>query len=547
MQQRRLVGRADQIPTPATVAPAPISLAADELDRLAVRVEPRGLTNTGNICFMNSILQALMAGSSFCYFMQTLKAAAPALDDPKLPTLRAFSALASELKTTPLAAEANGVLAAADSRPGSSKAGAAGKAPAKPAGSEKGVAEQTGFSALSQETPAGDETPEVTEASAASEPESETSAQPSQSASASGYKVSGQGSKREGPPPSNGGASSGAVAGTAWGVASGSSAAQQSGSTAQQLGGRELLPDMMFPIVSRFNPSNARPAPVSPPAKQTMAERMKQGRGGAVQREQEDAQEFLTHLLEKSHEELLELKARHMPHEAGQPAKPEQSEEWSEVQKGGSKKNRSAVTRGSEEVQGGMTLTSGIFGGSTRSVVKAASAPQPSITNQPFNVLHLEILHSDVASLADALSRHCAPETIEDYKWKDGVEGATATKTVTLLRLPQILVIHLMRFSYGLTGTGKVHKALRFDTTLRMQRAWVSDKCPMQGAEYELIATVSHHGRTPASGHYTADVRQPNDKWLRFDDANVYSVTVPKVLAEPVYLLFYQLKRPVRQ
>jgi len=24
----------------------------------------------------------------------------------------------------------------------------------------------------------------------------------------------------------------------------------------------------------------------------------------------------------------------------------------------------------------------------------------------------------------------------------------------------------------------------------------------------DLIATVSHHGRTPASGHYTADVRQ---------------------------------------
>lgn len=28
------------------------------------------------------------------------------------------------------------------------------------------------------------------------------------------------------------------------------------------------------------------------------------------------------------------------------------------------------------------------------------------------------------------------------------------------------------------------------------------------GAVLDLIATVSHHGRTPASGHYTADVRQ---------------------------------------
>ena len=38
--------------------------------------------------------------------------------------------------------------------------------------------------------------------------------------------------------------------------------------------------------------------------------------------------------------------------------------------------------------------------------------------------------------------------------------------------------------------------------------SWVHRDCPHAGAALDLIATVSHHGRTLASGHYTADVRQ---------------------------------------
>ena len=61
--------------------------------------------------------------------------------------------------------------------------------------------------------------------------------------------------------------------------------------------------------------------------------------------------------------------------------------------------------------------------------------------------------------------------------------------------------------------------------------------------EYDLIATVSHHGRNMSSGHYTADVRQPDAKWLRFDDTQVSVVPQARVLDErSAYLLFYQLR-----
>lgn len=61
-----------------------------------------------------------------------------------------------------------------------------------------------------------------------------------------------------------------------------------------------------------------------------------------------------------------------------------------------------------------------------------------------------------------------------------------------------------------------------------------------QGRKYELVATITHHGRDPSKGHYTADTRHPDGQWLRFDDASVMSVPTSKVLHDQAYVLFYK-------
>lgn len=62
----------------------------------------------------------------------------------------------------------------------------------------------------------------------------------------------------------------------------------------------------------------------------------------------------------------------------------------------------------------------------------------------------------------------------------------------------------------------------------------------MQSRKYELVATITHHGREPSKGHYTADARYSNGQWLRFDDATVTSVGTKKVLHDQAYVLFYR-------
>ena len=62
------------------------------------RLAPRGLHNPGNLCFMNSVVQALMGGGSFCHLLCTLRSAAPALDAARLPTLAALAQMAAEFQ-----------------------------------------------------------------------------------------------------------------------------------------------------------------------------------------------------------------------------------------------------------------------------------------------------------------------------------------------------------------------------------------------------------------------------------------------------------------
>ncbi|KAL9227809.1 hypothetical protein vseg_003458 [Gypsophila vaccaria] len=137
---------------------------------------------------------------------------------------------------------------------------------------------------------------------------------------------------------------------------------------------------------------------------------------------QEDAQEFLSFVMDRLRDELLKLGGQVSSTAVKKPSLASSSEddEWETV----GPKNKSAVTRTQSFVPSEL---SAIFGGQLKSVVKTIGNRE-SATIQQYLLLHLDIFSEAVRTIEDALRLFCAPETLEGYR-------ASNTGKVNLLPL----------------------------------------------------------------------------------------------------------------
>ncbi|XP_057789953.1 ubiquitin carboxyl-terminal hydrolase 24-like [Salvia miltiorrhiza] len=254
---------------------------------------------------------------------------------------------------------------------------------------------------------------------------------------------------------------------------------------------------------------------------------------------QEDAQEFLSFVMHQMHDELLKLDGQ-VPNGNGKTASlvsstDDESEDdnWETV----GPRNKTAITRTQSFLP---SKLSSIFGGQLKSVVKARGN-KASATIQPFILLHLNICPEPICTVEDALRLFSEPETLEGYRISAAgkAEVVTASKSVKISELSEIMVLHLMRFSYGSQGSTKLHKTVHFPLELLVGRELLASPSS-EARRYELVATITHHGRDPSKGHYTADARHPNGTWLRYDDASVTPIPKSKVLHDQAYVLFYK-------
>ena len=270
---------------------------------------------------------------------------------------------------------------------------------------------------------------------------------------------------------------------------------------------------------------------------------------------QEDAQEYLTHLLDAAHCELASLAGRRAGGGGGSAAAvagapPEhaghdEGEEGGEGGGGGSwvtagrTRRAAAVTRGSglgpPPAPGAsscpsstpLTAIRAYFGGLLRSEVRTGGRAPPSATVQPFTVLPLDAGARGVACIPSCLDALARPEPIEGYRVAGGSAGGAVTTTVRATKAltlahppPPTLLLHLNRFTYDGRGGGKLATPIAVPASLRLKSGWMSGG---GGAppRYALVGVVAHHGNGLASGHYTASVAQPDGRWLIFDDADV--------------------------
>lgn len=194
------------------------------------------------------------------------------------------------------------------------------------------------------------------------------------------------------------------------------------------------------------------------------------------------------------------------------------------------------------------TFVGRCFGGQLVNTLACSKCGYISRTYNAFLDLSLE-LGQGTASVSQAVSAFTRTEHLSHgNEWKcDGChQKVKATKQLSIAVAPQVLVLHLKRFSGLSMFAGKISKHVSFGLTMSLPFA--DPRSASKGSvSYDLTAVLVHHGHSTHSGHYIAYIKAPNGQWHEMNDSQVSVVSSAKVLQAQAYLLFYTRSVPVEQ
>eukprot|EP00899_Mesostigma_viride_P025181 jgi/Mesvir1/5848/Mv00640-RA.1 len=239
------------------------------------------------------------------------------------------------------------------------------------------------------------------------------------------------------------------------------------------------------------------------------------GRGHTFSDSQEDAHEFMRHILDRMLSILL-------------------------LSYGGESKVPHALQE--------TTVIHHIFGGYLQSQVKCMECWAVSNTYESMLDLTLEVHAPEVDSLETALASFTAPEWMEGdnrYRCDSCKSYVRGRKQLSIHIPPNILTVSLKRFQVG--RFGKLNKQISYPETFDLG-PFISASMPWPGLrhEYHLFALVVHLDMLNSSffGHYICYVRSSTNVWFRVDDTKVAPVQASEVLKQKAYVLFYRRAEP---
>eukprot|EP00795_Rhopilema_esculentum_P001548 gene1548-15997_t len=287
---------------------------------------------------------------------------------------------------------------------------------------------------------------------------------------------------------------------------------------------------------------------------------------------QQDAEEFLTFLLNGLHEEFVSLNSlaqnsktkNHFaiketfmngsteevtPHKStfkdqnkAGTEKEEAADEWEQV----GRNNKTANLR---KTSASETLITKLYGGIIRSSVHHAGAKE-SATLQPFFTIQLDIQAENIWNIKDAFENYFTKESIEGFTSSKTKSKVEASHKTSLEKLPQVLILHLKYFVYDKTGgCQKIHKHIDIARELEIPKDVLSSslkgRVPANQRTYELFAVEFHLGKHAAGGHYTTAVRHKEPLgWVYCNDSIIQKTQFNQITKQHKdkvpYLLFYE-------
>ena len=165
------------------------------------------------------------------------------------------------------------------------------------------------------------------------------------------------------------------------------------------------------------------------------------------------------------------------------------------------------------------------------SELTCASCLCVSSSEHNVNCLSVPIVDKPKVTVMDGLNRYFAAEHMDAGEaWTCSACGAKSggTKKLKLERFPDLLVVHLNRFTFKNGLVEKNEAAVGIPTNL-----------DVHGKGYRLVAVVRHSG-SRRSGHYVADISTESG-WMEVDDAGVRRKTMADFYHSPyVYIMFYE-------
>eukprot|EP01025_Chloroclados_australasicus_P008485 TRINITY_DN1301_c2_g1_i1.p1 TRINITY_DN1301_c2_g1~~TRINITY_DN1301_c2_g1_i1.p1 ORF type:complete len:995 (-),score=153.32 TRINITY_DN1301_c2_g1_i1:1271-4255(-) len=186
-----------------------------------------------------------------------------------------------------------------------------------------------------------------------------------------------------------------------------------------------------------------------------------------------------------------------------------------------------------------------IFGGKLRSKVQCMDISYQSACPEVFTTIGLEIHKcQDIETALRYFFREELLDGANKYKCPLNNQFVRATKKYDIIQPPNVLILHLKRFSFGHTGR-KIDHHVQYNNFVNLSRHICQQSMLQQyNHDYQLYGVVVHLGHSLHGGHYIAYVRAGNGRWFRMDDENVCAVSEGEVFRQRAYILFYIRQSP---